>query len=302
MTTQFFSLNDYTLVAIEGPDAEKFLQGQVTSDVRQLNESRSLIGAHCNHKGRAITSFRAAQGEEQQILLRLHKSVLDITQQSLGKYIVFSKAELKVEPAYQLIGLSGDGALKQIKQWFGSAPETNSSLSTELGIAIGLEGNRFECWIKQNHLNLIEGLDLQPCEQWQLLDIQAGIGEVREETSETFIPQFLNFDLLEGISFNKGCYTGQEVVARMHYLGKQKRRMQRFSLSSTNPLPAPGSIINEGSSDSAKGEVVSAAHVSDQQIELLAVINGELSAPTLNGTGLTKLDLPYSIADSEDTE
>ncbi len=287
---EVFSLDDYALISIEGQDANKFLQGQVTSDMRRLEEGDALPGAHCNHKGRAIISFRAAKTAEHAIAIRLHKSLQETAQQSLGKYIVFSKAELSAaSESYQLIGIAGEGAANQVAEWFGNSPKVNQSLTTELGTVIGIAPQRFECWLKSEHSISVQA---RPCPDWQLLDIQEGIGEVRAETREEFIPQFLNFDLVEGISFNKGCYTGQEVVARMHYLGKQKRRMYRFSVEGVD-TPTPGTPLLDG--EKTVGNVVSAAvNAHNNNIELLAVINGEDITPTLQQQPLTQLPLPYA--------
>ncbi|MFL0797013.1 MAG: hypothetical protein K6L73_05930 [Cellvibrionaceae bacterium] len=293
-----FVLDDYALVSVTGPDAEKFLQGQVTCDIRQLAEGAALLGAHCNHKGRAIISFRAARTADETLMLRLHKSLLETALQALSKYVVFSKAELSdASEDYQLLGFSGEGATAQITEWFGTTPEVNQSLTNELGTVTCVSPQRYECWLKKEHSLKA---NTQACSGWQLLDIETGIGEVRAETREEFIPQFLNFDRLEGISFNKGCYTGQEVVARMHYLGKQKRRMYRFAVEGISgttenvEVPTPGTPLMDNGKN--VGDVVSAAiNPNNNKIELLAVINGEDKSPALGEQPLTQLPLPYSI-------
>jgi hypothetical protein len=132
--------------------------------------------------------------------------------------------------------------------------------------------------------------------------VRAGIGQVFGETRELFIPQMINLQALDGVSFKKGCYTGQEIVARMQYLGKLKRRLYRLSLPGAQ-LPAIGSEIFSPVHSSAVGEVVLAARAEDS-VELLAVLqqdavaDGRLSLESVEGPRMSLLDLPYSL-DSE---
>jgi len=134
---------------------------------------------------------------------------------------------------------------------------------------------------------------------WLLGQIRAGIGQVMPQTRELFIPQMLNLQAVGGVSFKKGCYTGQEIVARMQYLGKLKRRLYRLSLEA-DELPEPGTPLFSPSHNSAIGEVVIAAKA-DQSIELLAVLqaeaadSGDVRLGTLEGPGLHLLDLPYQL-------
>lgn len=134
---------------------------------------------------------------------------------------------------------------------------------------------------------------------WRLAGIRAGLPQVYPETHEAFVAQMLNLDLLGGVSFEKGCYTGQEIIARTHFRGAIKRRMFRFASSS--PPPVPGTRILVG--DQHAGDVVDAA-ATNEGSELLAVItlaqqDATLELESNRGTALKKLPLPYSVADEE---
>ena len=137
-------------------------------------------------------------------------------------------------------------------------------------------------------------------ELWQLQDIHAGLGLLEKETSALFVPQMLNMQAIGGVSFKKGCYTGQEVVARMKYLGKLKRRMYRLS-THTMPLPAPGTPCYLAHQEQSIGSIVQASNVDDNHVELLAVLTKEASTSDslIIGDGqphrITKQQLPYNI-------
>jgi folate-binding protein YgfZ len=142
-------------------------------------------------------------------------------------------------------------------------------------------------------------------EPWKLQDIQQGIATLQLETSALFVPQMFNLQAIEGISFKKGCYTGQEVVARMKYLGKLKRRMYRLSLpiqaSPKQKLPTPGSNCQLPEQEQSIGNVVTAAHVDESTLEILAVLTEEAAQSTtliIDGNqciNIRYLQLPYEL-------
>ena len=138
-----------------------------------------------------------------------------------------------------------------------------------------------------------------PLNDWLLGQIRAGIGQVMEQTRELFIPQMINLQAVGGVSFKKGCYTGQEIVARMQYLGKLKRRLYRLSLVA-DQLPEPGIALYSATHNSSIGEVVIAANAANN-IELLAVLqaeaaeSGDVHLGALDGPALHLLDLPYEL-------
>jgi folate-binding protein YgfZ len=222
----------------------------------------------------------------------------------LKKYAVFSKAKLADESASWArfgladaqVALSGLGL---------ELPEEDGSVARADGlIALRVSSQRAELWVPaERAASLRQQLAAQLPEgelnQWLLGQVRAGLGQVMPETRELFIPQMLNLQAVGGVSFKKGCYTGQEIVARMQYLGKLKRRLYRLALPG-DALPVPGTALFAPSHNSAIGEVVLAARA-QQGVELLAVLQaeavegGELHLETLEGPTLQLLDLPYQL-------
>lgn len=302
--TYLATLTNKQLLLVKGPDAGKFLQGQVTCDVKELNEPVTRLGAQCNPKGRILLSFRALQMNNETIALRLPASMMESAQKTLGKYIVFSKAKLQDGGNdFALFGLFGDSAAAVASTFFQQLPTTYEGwIEKDGSYLIQLAANRFECWVAtatvDSFLDVIEKQTQKvSADEWQLLDIAAGIGEVYPESYELFTPQELNYQLVNGINFRKGCYTGQEIVARLHYRGKLKRHMYRFEYKN-DQIPPPGTTIINSLSGQNAGTVVMAALNQQGKIELLASLLDEQidQAKVESATEkLSQLSLPYAI-------
>ncbi|HNI37447.1 MAG TPA: folate-binding protein [Pseudomonadales bacterium] len=305
-TTVTSTLNDdWAVLAISGMDSAKFLQGQLTCNLQDITLQQSRLGAHCTHKGRMIASFRLLQTAEQSYLFLLPKETLAALQKSLSKYIVFSKAKLHdASNDYVLRGISGANARQRITEVFGAAPETiNTQHNSEHGTVICINPTtpRYLCIIPQAAAAAIESAlsaSAQTTDQhfWNACDIREGIGSVRTETIEEFIPQMLNLQVLDGISFTKGCYTGQEIVARMQYRGILKKAMYR--ISSNGAAPLPNTAIFQENNTQAVGHIVNAENIDDKNWEALAVINHDAIAHALhleNTASITVLTLPYTL-------
>lgn len=302
---KLFALDHLACLLVQGPDARKFLQGQVTCDMDQLSLERSVTGGHCNTRGRLLFSFRAvlleAGADGETIALVMHRGLVAQAQAALAKFIVFSKATLAADDKLRVLGLAGIDTLEHFPL---PAAEINAAAINENGSLVRLGDHRVLCLLEEEAaIRLWESatntFQLHGWEQWKLEEIRAGHSHVLPGSEDMFIPQMLNMQLTGGVSFTKGCYVGQEVVARMQYLGRLKRRMRRLQLQSSN-LPAAGApLYTEGSMQSV-GNVVLAAP-SDQHLELLAVVTDEAfgnNALYLDQEGqqkLSLLDLPYSI-------
>lgn len=298
------------LIEIKGPDSAKFLQGQVSCDVRELAEHTTRLGAQCNIKGRMLLCFRAIQPENERIILRVHAGLVANGLASLGKYIVFSKAKLAdVSQNYSCFGLAGMQAAEIIKTVF--AVEINQDDNWQAAdehLIIRIAEDRYECWLAADQADaILSQLNAQTTlaeqNRWNLLNIQAGIGDITPETYESFTPQAINFQLVNGINFRKGCYTGQEIVARLHYRGTLKRHMYRFEFALTDQtLPIPGSELKNAEGKTV-GEVIVAAPRDNQMGELLAsVVDDERVDIYLanNPQKLSLLGLPYAIPTSNE--
>src|SRR5476649_47751 len=299
----FSTLSHEGVLAVRGPDASKFLQGQLTCNLNYLSDAKATLGARCTQKGRMQSSFRILL-EGDGCLLAMASELIEPQLADLKKYAVFSKSKLTDESAaWVRFGLSNaDQALASLGLELPA--ETDSVARSDTLIAIRVSPGRSELWVPVEHTEAVRAqlaTQLQPADlnQWLLGQIRAGIGQVMPQTRELFIPQMLNLQAVGGVSFKKGCYTGQEIVARMQYLGKLKRRLYRLSLDATE-LPEPGTPLFAPSHNSAIGEVVIAAKA-DQCVELLAVLqaeaadSGDVHLGTLEGPGLQLLDLPYSL-------
>ncbi len=299
----FCSLTHEGVLAVRGADAAKFLQGQLTCNLNYLSDTQASLGARCTQKGRMQSSFRILlQGDG--VLLAMASELLEPQLADLKKYAVFSKSKLTDESAaWVRFGLAhADQALSALG--LALPVETDSVVRTETLIAIRVSPGRAELWAPAEHAEsllsqLAATLPQAELNEWLLGQIRAGIGQVMPQTRELFIPQMLNLQAVGGVSFKKGCYTGQEIVARMQYLGKLKRRLYRLSLVAAH-LPEPGTALFAPSHNSSIGEVVIAAKA-DQSIELLAVLqaeaadNGDIRLGSLEGPGLQLLDLPYAL-------
>lgn len=299
----FCPLSHEGVLAVRGSDAAKFLQGQLTCNLNYLSDTQASLGARCTQKGRMQSSFRILlQGDG--VLLAMATELLEPQLADLKKYAVFSKSKLTDESAaWARFGVSdADQVLAGLGLQLPA--ETDSVVRSDDLIAIRVSPGRAELWApaaqaQTLHSQLAAQLNEGELNQWLLGQIRAGIGQVMPQTRELFIPQMLNLQAVGGVSFKKGCYTGQEIVARMQYLGKLKRRLYRLSLNA-GELPEPGTPLVSPNHNSAIGEVVIAARA-DQAIELLAVLqaeaaeSGDVHVGTLEGPGLQLLDLPYQL-------
>jgi hypothetical protein len=299
----FCILSHEGILAVRGPDANKFLQGQVTCNLNYLHDKHSSLGARCTPKGRMQSSFRIVQVSDG-YLLAMAGDLLAAQLADLQKYAVFSKSRLGDEShAWVRFGLSGaDELLRELG--LDLPHEADSVIQANQLLALRLADGRAELWAPAEQAaplqaRLTSQLTEAPLNAWLLAQIRAGIGQVLGGTRELFIPQMLNLQALGGVSFKKGCYTGQEIVARMQYLGKLKRRLYRLSLAGEQ-LPEPATAVFSPVHNSSVGEVVLAAH-SDSGIELLAVLledaaqDGRIHLGTAEGPPLSLLDLPYTL-------
>ncbi|WP_183138428.1 CAF17-like 4Fe-4S cluster assembly/insertion protein YgfZ [Pseudomonas savastanoi] len=308
----FCTLSHEGVLAVRGVDASKFLQGQLTCNLNYLNEDKSSLGARCTQKGRMQSSFRIVF-EGDGCLLAMASELIEPQLLDLRKYAVFSKSKLTDESAeWVRFGLQdGDSALVGLGLDLDLAQETDAVVRANELIAIRVSPGRAELWVRAGQADSVKSqlasqLSEGPLNDWLLGQIRAGIGQVFGSTREEFIPQMINLQAVGGVSFKKGCYTGQEIVARMQYLGKLKRRLYRLTLSSEE-IPEPGTALFSAVHASAVGNVVIAAQ-SGQNVELLAVLqgdaaeNGHINLGSPEGAALQMSDLPYILDSKLETQ
>lgn len=281
--TGFIDIVDHGLLLVQGPDAKTFLQGQVTCDIDKLaysEKSLSILGAHCTPKGRMLFSFRAFALAEDIIALSIPKSLISDAQKALQKYSVFSKVDIiDASEDYRIIGFRDSH--NDTQSGIATLPSSaNHTITDTQGTIIAIDQNHYEYYLdkttaEQLILSYPSKLDTAA---WDHMKILAGIGEVQAQTADLLLPQMLNYQAIgNGVSFSKGCYTGQEVVARMQYLGKLKRRLFRFSTLSRLPIMPGMPLFTEGSTQSIGNIVLSSDYKDpgDKTTQLLAVATEE---------------------------
>ncbi|MDO6747111.1 CAF17-like 4Fe-4S cluster assembly/insertion protein YgfZ [Gilvimarinus sp. 1_MG-2023] len=298
-------LGNTALVHIQGAEAAKFLQGQVTCDLRELSPTQWLPGAQCNLKGRVIASFAVAQTEPEALLLRTSHDLADTFITGLTKYAVFSKVTLSPAEDWQALGVCGAGAEQALADTLGLAfAESERLVVTQELIALKHDTDQIELWLKQEAsqaqwLTLRETFTPAATGQWQLGLINAGRADVTTATSELFTPQDLNYPEIGAVSFKKGCYTGQEVVARLHYKGKLKKHLYPIEFCAA-ALPEAGSDLTD-SDGKKRGQLVQWAARQDRLYRGLAVLPDEDGDELYIGDPpeqAKRLDLPYAIKNS----
>ena len=299
-------LSHLGLLEISGADAVTFLQGQVTNDVNLLNGSNAHYTAYCNPKGRMLALFLAFAHYDH-LHLQLNRELLEPIMKRLKMYVMRSKVEIKdVSDSIIKFGINGLEASSMLELVFSSIPtEDYELISLENGAILKLpsynDDARFEIFSDavnapviwealKNNSKVVE----KP--HWDWLEIQAGIPDIELKTQEQFVPQKLNLDILNAINFKKGCYTGQEIVARTHYLGTVKRRTYLAEIA-TDIAPAAGDKVL----DAAKNEVGQIVRVApnmsngfDALIEL-RIEAKEAGNLTCNDVAIRLKDLPYAV-------
>ncbi len=303
IATQVVPLIHQRVLAIKGPDTEKFLQGQLTCDVRDVFKRGSALGAHCNIKGHMLSLFRLMKAGEDEVWLRMHYDIFDSAVTNLNKYIIFSKATATdISEQVAGLGVTGPGAEALIEQLFDRAPsEDDGILSLSNGVVVRVPGNRFEIWMATEALTEIisklpDEVAIGSTNAWLLSEIEAGIPDIRAETQGEFIPQMTNLQALNGVSFRKGCYTGQEIITRLQHRGQLKKPMY-LAEASTSEQPMPGSKVNSLHKPNA-GQIVLSAKVKEGHYKVLAVMLKTLAEQgdlQINGAPLILEELPYTL-------
>lgn len=303
------SLDHLVPIVVEGPDAATFLQGQLTQDVLKLAPDAIRLGGYCSAKGRLQASFWLARPQSEQFVLLAHASLLPAWLKRLQMFVMRAKVTLRdAREQWQTVGICGtDAALATLGQAGLDLPAhgliaTGETLIMRLPDVLG-----HARWIvcappAQTQAWLAAQAHSHP-HAWQWLDTMSGVPQITASTVDQFVPQMINFEVLGGVDFRKGCYPGQEIVARSQYLGSIKRRL--FLAHSDAPLQAAQEVFSSADPQQPCGQIVNAAQVPDQAkwsalVELkLALANdtGEhhLHAGSSEG-GLLVLDaLPYSM-------
>jgi hypothetical protein len=219
-------LTDSGVIRLTGEEKVNYLQGQITADVHQLTQNNALLSSHCDFKGKAWSVFYTLFWQDS-ILLITHKSVLEKSLSELNKYGVFAKVEITDQSDnWQVVGGSGDLFEKAALKLFDELPSGDKKvISNAYGLIMSVPQPEQRYLILQPN-NAEKKLLLNNFDNsclWEIADIKSGLGDIRGTTINEYVPQMLNLQAMEAIDFEKGCYMGQEVVARTKYLGRNKR-------------------------------------------------------------------------------
>ncbi|CAH0990425.1 tRNA-modifying protein YgfZ [Sinobacterium norvegicum] len=305
-TSEYMTLiNHRGLLSICGVDSKKFLQGQLTCDIDLLTDQQAITGASCSPKGRVIGNFTLSQWDDQQLCFSGHRGSMSALHNHLNKYIVFSKADLNLIDNYVCLGIKTDNITAATGLLFDQVPVNNLTQSHHNDrklLLIDAAQGLFEVWLPRDQLatswqQLSSTLSPTNSSDWDRDIIASGFANTDQNTSDLFIPQHLNMQLNGGISFTKGCYTGQEVVARMQYRGKLKRHMYRVTATT---LPPSGSPLYDGQGEQSIGNMVQTAHDGEKMVGLAVLADKSVAANSVfcdqaGELPLTELSLPYSI-------
>lgn len=293
------------LLHIDGPDALTFLQGQTTCDTRPVGPARAALGAYCTPQGRVVCDFLLAALGPEHVVLRMRREVREHAAGVLGKYIVFSRAELDAaRDDWQVAAVWGPDAAALIGAVFGSAPGAAMACVSGADFTVvqtNDSATAFECYLGPDSpwsTALGQAVPETGEAAWRAAQIRAGLARIEAATADKFVPQVLNYDLTGHINFKKGCYTGQEVVARLHYRGTSKRR----SFLATLPREAgAGDPVFDRSGEKNVGDVVNCAVEGDAIVALVsATTEAAASGLCLQPGGsapLTLGELPYPVLD-----
>lgn len=237
------NLSSFGWLKITGLDAKKFLQGQLTCNLDEITNTESRLGAHCNPKGRMISLFRIFYFKEN-YYLQMPREMISLALNALKKYAVFFKVQLiDASDEFVCIGYMGHSLNSIIPL----LPEKPDHVVASNGLLIfNIPGTlpRYELLgdietMSELFEKLITKADYLSIEHWKYEDLKEKIPSIYPETSEKFLPHELNLHINNGISFNKGCYTGQEIIARMHYRGQLKTQLV-FSTLENSVSPERG--------------------------------------------------------------
>jgi folate-binding protein YgfZ len=285
----------YSLLRFSGADAQSFLHGQLTCDVAALQAGNSTYGGYCTPKGRLLATFLLWPSAEGYTMM-LPTALAEAIRKRLSMYVLRSKVKVEdLTPDLACVGIFGADAAQQIAALGAAMPERLHGLAMRDGVTvIQLPSQRYLAILPRAQAGMADGGDA-----WSGLDIATGIPFILPATQEEFVPQMVNLDLIGGLSYSKGCYPGQEIVARTHYLGKLKQRMYRASVTTA---ASPGDKLYCAElGDQSGGMIVNSARIADGQFDVLAVLQTAYARSTwhlgsLQGPALALTSLPYQTS------
>lgn len=302
-------LSHLGLIAATGKDANLFLQSLLSNDIREVNEQRSQLAGLCNPKGRLLAIFQLFQWNAS-FYLSLPRELLESVLKRLSMYVLRAQVSLSdVSNQFCRFGLAGPQASNELARLLNSVPATANEVYPAPNYCVIRapgESPRFELLGEFDAMQKLWG-ELSKIAApvgthfWELSAIRAGIATIYPETQESFIPQQVNLELSGGVSFTKGCYPGQEIIARMHYRGKPSRRMFLAHIAA-DKRPQPGEPLYLANNEGRQiGEIVAAEPAPEGGYDSLMVLQitglkkGEVVLDKKTRSKLVFCKLPYEL-------
>jgi len=305
------TLDDWALATLTGADSEKYLQGQVTADVAALTEHQHLLAAHCDAKGKMWSNLRLFRRDGGFALIE-RRSIRDAQLTELKKYAVFSKVTIAADDEHVLLGVAGFQARAALANVFTTLPDAEKQVVQEGVTSILWFEHPAERFLLVTDVATAEMISeklrgeaqLNNSQQWLALNIEAGLPVIDAANSAQFIPQATNLQALGGISFKKGCYTGQEMVARAKFRGANKRALW-YLAGKASRLPEPGEDLElkMGENWRRTGTILAAVQLEDGRLLVQAVMNNDMEPDSVfrvrdDANTLSIEPLPYSLEEA----
>ncbi|GAL56662.1 tRNA-modifying protein ygfZ [Pseudescherichia vulneris NBRC 102420] len=302
------TLDDWALATLTGADSEKYLQGQVTADVAALTEHQHLLAAHCDAKGKMWSNLRLFRRDGGFALIE-RRSIRDAQLTELKKYAVFSKVTIAPDDEHVLLGVAGFQARAALANVFTTLPNAEKQVVQEGATSILWFAHPAERFLLVTDVATAELISeklrgeaqLNNSQQWLALNIEAGLPVIDAANSAQFIPQATNLQALGGISFKKGCYTGQEMVARAKFRGANKRALW-YLAGKASRLPEAGEDLElkMGENWRRTGTILAAVQLDDGRLLVQAVMNNDMEPDSVfrvrdDANTLSIEPLPYSL-------
>jgi folate-binding protein YgfZ len=289
------ALTHWGVIRARGADAASFLHGQLTSDVQGLDAGHARLAGFCSAKGRLQASFIVWRAGPQDFLLACSRSVLPAVLKRLSMFVLRAKCTLSDAtgdvPLYGLAGEPARALASTLAPW-----QCTEAAGASVIRLPDSQGTARAWWAGANPPTATA----LPLERWQWLEVCSGVPTIEAATVEAFVPQMINFELVGGVDFKKGCYPGQEVVARSQYRGTIKRRMSLFDVAAA--ASAGQEVFHSGDATQPAGMVVNAAPWPDGhgssllvEVKLAALAEGSLHLASVDGPVLTRQALPYAV-------
>lgn len=296
-------LDDWGVIRASGADAAKFLHSQLSNDFALLDTRHARLAAFCNAQGRMLASFIGCKRSDGEVWLACRADLLPSTLKRLQMFVLRSQAQLAdASEALAVFGLAGEAAHRALGDAGADAPWEKRDAAEACVIRLAdAAGQPRWLWIgpAPQARALEDALPAIDPDRWRWLEVTSGIASVSAATSGQFVPQMLNYELVGGVDFKKGCYPGQEVVARSQYLGKLKRRA--YLLHADAPMHAAQEVYWSGDPNQPAGLVALAAphpqagHDAIVELKSAVLAEGSLHLGSVNGALLTPRALPYAL-------